>query len=128
MYPSPTSYIQETHLTLFEFVGRMLAKAVYEVKLYHSNCDRSEINSRCGITYQGLTCTSHDNEVTVDLWSDIIAMVQPFPHIHLVPALFRNEKDEKTNVDINKRGMCVNGYTMAIMPDHRSTMGDLLEL
>lgn len=31
LYPSPTSYMQENHLQLFEFVGRMLGKAVYEV-------------------------------------------------------------------------------------------------
>jgi hypothetical protein len=31
LYPSSTSYIQENHLFLFEFVGKMLAKAVYEV-------------------------------------------------------------------------------------------------
>ena len=31
LYPSSTSYIQENHLMLFEFVGKMLAKAVYEV-------------------------------------------------------------------------------------------------
>ncbi|XP_011307352.1 ubiquitin-protein ligase E3B [Fopius arisanus] len=30
LYPSPTSYMQENHLQLFEFVGRMLGKAVYE--------------------------------------------------------------------------------------------------
>lgn len=30
LYPSSTSYIQENHLLLFEFVGKMLAKAVYE--------------------------------------------------------------------------------------------------
>lgn len=30
LYPSSTSYIQENHLALFEFVGRMLGKAVYE--------------------------------------------------------------------------------------------------
>lgn len=30
LYPSPTSYIQENHLSLFEFVGKMLGKAVYE--------------------------------------------------------------------------------------------------
>ncbi|KAK3084530.1 hypothetical protein FSP39_014813 [Pinctada imbricata] len=30
LYPSSTSYIQENHLTLFEFVGKCLAKAVYE--------------------------------------------------------------------------------------------------
>lgn len=30
LYPSPTSQMQENHLQLFEFVGRMLGKAVYE--------------------------------------------------------------------------------------------------
>ncbi|XP_048241193.1 ubiquitin-protein ligase E3B-like [Haliotis rufescens] len=30
LYPSSTSYIQENHLALFEFVGKMLAKALYE--------------------------------------------------------------------------------------------------
>jgi ubiquitin-protein ligase E3 B len=31
LYPSPSSHIQENHLNLFEFVGRILGKAVYEV-------------------------------------------------------------------------------------------------
>lgn len=30
LYPSPTSFVQENHLQLFEFVGKMLAKALYE--------------------------------------------------------------------------------------------------
>ncbi|EFN88458.1 Ubiquitin-protein ligase E3B [Harpegnathos saltator] len=30
LYPSPTSFMQDNHLQLFEFVGRMLGKAVYE--------------------------------------------------------------------------------------------------
>lgn len=30
LYPCPTSYLQDNHLGLFEFVGRMLGKAVYE--------------------------------------------------------------------------------------------------
>ncbi|KAK6102329.1 HECT-domain (ubiquitin-transferase) family protein [Brugia pahangi] len=30
LYPSPTSDLHENHLDLFQFVGRMLAKAVYE--------------------------------------------------------------------------------------------------
>ncbi|XP_028680404.1 ubiquitin-protein ligase E3B [Erpetoichthys calabaricus] len=30
LYPSPTSNIQENHLQLFEFVGKMLGKAIYE--------------------------------------------------------------------------------------------------
>lgn len=33
LYPSPTSYIHENHLQLFEFVGKMLGKAIYEVYL-----------------------------------------------------------------------------------------------
>lgn len=33
LYPSPTSYMQDSHLQLFEFVGRMLGKAVYEVSI-----------------------------------------------------------------------------------------------
>lgn len=31
LYPSSTSYVQENHLSLFEFVGKMLGKALYEV-------------------------------------------------------------------------------------------------
>uniref|UniRef100_A0A1B6LAX7 Ubiquitin-protein ligase E3B n=1 Tax=Graphocephala atropunctata TaxID=36148 RepID=A0A1B6LAX7_9HEMI len=30
LYPSPSSYLQDNHLQLFEFIGRMLGKAVYE--------------------------------------------------------------------------------------------------
>lgn len=30
LYPSPTSNVHENHLSLFEFVGKMLGKAVYE--------------------------------------------------------------------------------------------------
>lgn len=30
LYPSPTSSIHENHLQLFEFVGKMLGKAMYE--------------------------------------------------------------------------------------------------
>lgn len=35
LYPSPTSYIHENYLQLFEFVGKMLGKAVYEVSQKH---------------------------------------------------------------------------------------------
>lgn len=31
LYPSPTSYLTDNHLQLFEFAGKLLAKAVYEV-------------------------------------------------------------------------------------------------
>ena len=33
LYPSPTSFIHEHHLHLFEFIGKMLGKAVYEVMI-----------------------------------------------------------------------------------------------
>uniref|UniRef100_T1IRU6 Ubiquitin-protein ligase E3B n=1 Tax=Strigamia maritima TaxID=126957 RepID=T1IRU6_STRMM len=33
LYPSPTSSLHDNHLQLFEFIGRMLGKAVYEVRL-----------------------------------------------------------------------------------------------
>lgn len=36
LYPSPTSYIHENYLQLFEFVGKMLGKAVYEVGVQRS--------------------------------------------------------------------------------------------
>lgn len=41
LYPCPTSYLQDNHLALFEFVGRMLGKAVYEgnfLKLFNFYC------------------------------------------------------------------------------------------
>ena len=31
LYPSPTSYLTDNHLHLFEFAGKLLGKAVYEV-------------------------------------------------------------------------------------------------
>ena len=31
LYPSPTSSIHENHLDLFDFIGKMLGKALYEV-------------------------------------------------------------------------------------------------
>lgn len=31
LYPSPTSYLTDNHLQLFEFAGKLLGKAVYEV-------------------------------------------------------------------------------------------------
>lgn len=31
LYPSPTSNFHENHLDLFQFIGKILAKAVYEV-------------------------------------------------------------------------------------------------
>ena len=37
LYPSTTSHIHEDHLSLFEFVGTMLGKAVYEVSFCWEN-------------------------------------------------------------------------------------------
>ena len=34
LYPSPTAALHDSHLQLFEFVGRMLGKAVYEVNSF----------------------------------------------------------------------------------------------
>ena len=34
LFPSASSHIHENHLSLFEFVGKMLGKAVYEVSMY----------------------------------------------------------------------------------------------
>jgi ubiquitin-protein ligase E3 B len=34
LYPSSTSSVQENHLLFFEFIGRMLGKAVYEVNKF----------------------------------------------------------------------------------------------
>lgn len=33
LFPSASSHIHENHLALFEFVGKMLGKAVYEVSM-----------------------------------------------------------------------------------------------
>lgn len=33
LYPSPTSYLTDNHLHLFEFAGKLLGKAVYEVNV-----------------------------------------------------------------------------------------------
>lgn len=37
LYPSPTSYMQDSHLQLFEFVGRVLGKAIYEVISFYTH-------------------------------------------------------------------------------------------
>lgn len=47
LYPSPTSYIHENHLQLFEFVGKMLGKAVYEVHQEGNvHCDSCSVLSK----------------------------------------------------------------------------------
>ena len=33
LYPSPSSHIHENYIMLYEFVGKMLGKAVYEVRV-----------------------------------------------------------------------------------------------
>lgn len=51
LYPSPTSYIHENYLQLFEFVGKMLGKAVYEVGVCRAIA--LEWRTKCG-KYRGL--------------------------------------------------------------------------
>lgn len=40
LYPSPTSNLHENHLSLFEFAGKMLGKAVYEGIVIGINLNR----------------------------------------------------------------------------------------
>jgi ubiquitin-protein ligase E3 B len=44
LYPSPRSAVQDNHLQLFEYVGRLLAKAVYEVSCYRAPLQANVIN------------------------------------------------------------------------------------
>ncbi len=37
LYPSTTSQVHENHLSIFEFVGKVLGKALYEVSLMESH-------------------------------------------------------------------------------------------
>lgn len=46
LYPSPTSSMQDNHLQLFEFVGRMLGKAVYEVRIRQIRNDEGFMNHK----------------------------------------------------------------------------------
>ncbi|KRZ11505.1 Ubiquitin-protein ligase E3B [Trichinella zimbabwensis] len=77
LYPSPTSYIHENYLLLFEFIGKMLGKAVYEgicvdillasffinhligrtASKYHSSID--ELSSLDADLYKQLTFIKH---------------------------------------------------------------------
>lgn len=61
LYPSPTSYIHENHLQLFEFVGKMLGKAVYEVhgctqrrQPHYTQCVNSSPVCNWGLLAQGI--------------------------------------------------------------------------
>ncbi|XP_039770984.1 ubiquitin-protein ligase E3B isoform X2 [Ornithorhynchus anatinus] len=44
LYPSPSSYIHENYLQLFEFVGKMLGKAVYELLGHHHSVFYSSVD------------------------------------------------------------------------------------
>ncbi|GAB0093851.1 ubiquitin-protein ligase E3B [Sergentomyia squamirostris] len=54
LYPSPTSHLQENHLQLFEFVGRMLGKAVYEGFLVEVPFASFFLSQLLGQTHQAL--------------------------------------------------------------------------
>uniref|UniRef100_A0A914EGA9 Ubiquitin-protein ligase E3B n=1 Tax=Acrobeloides nanus TaxID=290746 RepID=A0A914EGA9_9BILA len=83
LYPSNTSYVHENHLQLFEFVGRILAKAVYEsivvdvqlapvlsaTVLGKQLCPFDELSSLDPELYKNLTYVKHykDSEDVADL-------------------------------------------------------------
>ncbi|XP_064460486.1 ubiquitin-protein ligase E3B-like isoform X2 [Ornithodoros turicata] len=85
LYPSPTSNIHENHLSLFEFVGKMLGKAVYEgivvdvpfasfflsqlLGHQHSALYSSidELPSLDADLYRSLTCIKHYDGDVLDL-------------------------------------------------------------
>ena len=51
IYPSPTSCIQEDHLLLFECVGKILGKAIYEGILMDVPFASFLLNMMCGRRY-----------------------------------------------------------------------------
>ncbi|XP_065890414.1 ubiquitin-protein ligase E3B-like [Dysidea avara] len=51
IYPSPTSFIQEDHLSLFECVGKILGKAIYEGILMDVPFATFLLNMMCGRRY-----------------------------------------------------------------------------
>ncbi|KAF4523556.1 hypothetical protein B566_EDAN012004 [Ephemera danica] len=106
LYPSPTSSLQDNHLQLFEFVGRMIGKAVYEGivvdvpfasfflsqllgsqhQAFYSAID--ELPSLDAELYRSLTYIKHyegdvgDLELTFSIDQDYLGKVQTF---ELVP-------------------------------------------
>jgi len=51
IYPSPTSFIQEDHLSLLECVGKILGKAIYEGILMDVPFATFLLNMMCGRRY-----------------------------------------------------------------------------
>ncbi|CAD5110961.1 DgyrCDS315 [Dimorphilus gyrociliatus] len=102
LYPSPTSFVQDDHLQLFNFVGKMLAKAVYEgivVELpfapfflsqllgkKHSNIYSpiDELPSLDAELYKNLTFIKHyegnvaDLDLTFSCTQDVLGKLQSF--------------------------------------------------
>jgi len=96
LYPSSTSSIHENHLALFQFVGRMLAKAVYEgicidislapvllaAVLSKELCPFDELAPLDPILYKNLTYLKHypedvsDLELTFSYSEDVLGKVQ----------------------------------------------------
>lgn len=80
LYPSSTSNIHENHLELFNFVGRMLGKAVYEgicidiqlapvllaAVLQKQLCPFDELASLDPLLYKNLTYVKHYNESDIE--------------------------------------------------------------
>lgn len=71
LYPSPTSYIHENYLQLFEFVGKMLGKAVYEVNILRTIelkwkikcCKYGELRICGGDQTHVMAITRHEDQV-----------------------------------------------------------------
>ena len=49
IFPSSTSHVHENHLGLFEFIGRMLGKAVYEVHTFRIHMILLQLGMYVGI-------------------------------------------------------------------------------
>uniref|UniRef100_A0A915Q147 HECT-type E3 ubiquitin transferase n=1 Tax=Setaria digitata TaxID=48799 RepID=A0A915Q147_9BILA len=103
LFPSPTSDLHENHLALFQFVGRMLAKAVYEgivtevhlapvllaTVLGRKLCAFDELSQLDPDLYKSLTYVKHysdsdisDLSLTFSIDEDVLGQVQT---IDLVP-------------------------------------------
>ncbi|NIG58151.1 ubiquitin-protein ligase E3B-like [Pontoporia blainvillei] len=89
LYPSPTSYIHENYLQLFEFVGKMLGKAVYEVGSLRTS--EQEWKIKCS-KYRGL----HIHGIVVDVPFASFFLSQLLGHHHSV---FYSSVDELPSLD-----------------------------
>uniref|UniRef100_A0A8D8W1E3 Ubiquitin-protein ligase E3B n=1 Tax=Cacopsylla melanoneura TaxID=428564 RepID=A0A8D8W1E3_9HEMI len=72
LYPSPTSYLHDSHLQLFEFVGRMLGKAVYEGIVVDVPFASFFLSQVLGVTQQALySCMDELPSLDTDLYRSL---------------------------------------------------------